>query len=182
MGTKKVIFLILLLGLILRLVAINQSLWLDEAIGAIAVRDFSYSGLITDFLKFDNHPPLYYLDLKTWTSVFGYSELALRFHSVLYGVLTVLVTYLIAKKLVGGKNKLFPILSSLLLATSQIHIYYSHEARMYSMVAFLASLAFYSFLFLIEKKNNKNYYWVLFSFSITSLVFTDYVPIFLLPV
>ena len=48
------ILVVLLLGLLLRLLIINQSLWLDEAIGAIAVRDYSFSGILSDFMKFDN--------------------------------------------------------------------------------------------------------------------------------
>lgn len=178
-GNKNLIFIILVFALVMRLVGINQSLWLDEAIGAEAVRDFSYVGLLADFPRSDNHPPLYYLDLKTWTTLFGYSEIALRMHSVVYGVLTIFLVFLIAKKI--NKNRFFPYLSALFLATSQIHIYYSHEARMYAMAAFLASLAIYSFLFVIEDSKER-FYWVLFSFSITALLFTDYMPVFLVPV
>lgn len=184
----------------MRLVAINQSLWLDEAIGAIAVKTFSYSGLLTDFLKSDNHPPLYYLALKVWTDLFGYSEVSLRMPSVIFGVLTVYVTYLIARKLesylpvslarsVGGRGDLrvtgkksFAILSALLLATSPFHIYYSQEARMYSMAAFLASLVVYSFLHLVDERVKKVTWWLVFSFATAALIFTDYVPVFLLPV
>jgi uncharacterized membrane protein len=165
----------------MRLVALGQSLWLDEAIGALAVRDFSYSGIINEFLKFDNHPPLYYLDLKFWASFFGYSDISLRLPSVIYGVLTVYTTFLIAKKLSSKKNIGLATFSALLLAASPFHIYYSQEARMYSLAAFLASLAIYSYLFLIDEAKQRNYFG-LFSFSITALLFTDYVPVFLLPV
>lgn len=184
-NTKYFVWIILVISLVMRLIAVNQSLWLDEAIGALAVRDFSYSEIITNFLRFDNHPPLYYLDLKSWTSVFGYSEMSLRMPSVIYGVLTVYLVFLIAKIISKGKSNLFPILSALLLATSQFHIYYSQEARMYSLTTFLAALAVYSFLFLIDNNLSsrlRTWKMVLFSFSITALVFTDYVPIFLLPV
>jgi mannosyltransferase len=177
---NRVIMAILSLAFAMRLIVINQSLWLDEAISAEVVRDFSYKGIITDFVGSDNHPPLFYLDLKFWTDLFGYSEFALRFPSVIYGVLTVFVTFLIAQRIVGKRNKSFPILASALLATSQFHIYYSQEARMYSLAAFLATLAIYAFLYLL--KENDNYYWTLFSFAICALVFTDYVPVFMLPV
>jgi hypothetical protein len=60
----KKLILILVVALGLRLVAINQSLWLDEAIGANIVKDYSYHAILTDFLHSDNHPPLYYLTLK----------------------------------------------------------------------------------------------------------------------
>ena len=173
-----VLLLILVLAIILRLFSINQSLWLDEAIGAEAVRDFSFKELLLEFPKFDNHPPLYYLDLKLWTLILGYSEFALRAPSVIYGIGTILITFQITKRL--SDNKLFHYGAILLLATSQLHIYYSQEARMYSLAAFLVSLAVFSFLFLLEK-NYGNYYFLIFSFSITAFVFTDYVPVFMMP-
>ena len=166
------IWLILLGSFLIRLVGINQSLWLDEAIGAEAVKNFSLWGLMAEFSKFDNHPPLYYMVLKLWTDIFGYSEVSLRFPSIALGVGTVYLTFLIARKL-NPKGKIFYLLAPLLLATSGLHIYYSQEARMYSMAAFLAALAVYGFL---------SSAWLLFSFSITALLMADYVGVFLLPI
>ena len=166
----------------MRLVAINQSLWLDEAIGALAVRDLNYRDLIFSFLKVDNHPPLYYFILKTWTSLLGYSEFSLRLPSILFGVGTIYLTFIIARKMIGKVLNPLPIIATILIATSQFHIYYSQEARMYSMAAFFASLSIYSFLYLIGDEKVSIKYWILYSFSITCLVFTDYMPIFLLPV
>jgi len=174
------VFLILVLSLVLRLVNINQSLWLDEAIGAIAVRDFSYTGIVTEFMRFDNHPPLYYLVLKLWTDIFGYSELSLRLPSVIFGVGTVALVYLIAKRMVAKSVILYPILSAIFLATSPFHIYYSQEARMYSLSAFLVSLVFYLFLKLTNEDKYIN--WFYFALSVVLLAFSDYVPVFVFPV
>lgn len=168
------------MGLIFRLIGSSQSLWLDEAIGAEVVRGMSHKEILIDFPKVDNHPPLYYLDLKFWTSLLGYSEIALRFSSILYGVGTIVLTYLVTRKLVTA-NKWFPIISSLFIATSQIHIYYSQEARMYSMSAFLAAFSFLSFLYILDIHSKKRW-WILFSLSITLLLFSDYMPVFMVPV
>ena len=170
MGKYSKFFLpgIIIFAIIVRFVSINQSLWLDEAIGALVVKSQNYRQIITEFPLHDNHPPLYYLALKAWSDVFGYSEASFRSLSVLFGALTIYLVFRIAKTLNVKPYWLAP----LLLATSQFHIYYSQEARMYTMAAFLAALAFY--LFLKEK-------WVFFSLAITGLVFTDYVPVFLLP-
>lgn len=175
---KQVLF-ILFLVLVLRLVVINQSLWLDEAIGAEAVRDFSYREIITEFMRFDNHPPFYYLTLKFWVNLFGYSEASLRFPSIIFGVLTVFLSFHIAKRINKDKVDFFPALTGLLLATSQFHIYYSQEARMYSMAAFFATLAIYSFINILDE--NSNIWWLIFSISVAFLMFTDYAPVFLLP-
>lgn len=173
------IYLILLLGLVLRLIAINQSLWLDEAIGALVVRDMPFHDIFSSFLPVDNHPPLYYLLLKLWTMIFGYSEISLRLPSVIFGIATIYLTYLIFVKITN--NKKMGLATTLLLATSQFHIYYSQEARMYSMAAFFASTAFYFYLRILED-HKLVVNWILFSTSITLLIFTDYMPVFILPV
>jgi len=179
----QMIFLvpILFFSLLLRLILVNQSLWLDEAIGALVVKNQSLLEILTRFPLGDNHPPLYYLTLKVWTSLFGYSELALRSLSVLFGLLTIIFVFKMAKLIDEKKNVLYPVFGSLLLATSQIHIYYSQEARMYVMAAFLATAAIYYFLKTLDKKPRIRDF-VLFSLFYTALIFTDYTPVFLYPV
>ncbi|KKQ75693.1 MAG: hypothetical protein US96_C0006G0005 [Candidatus Woesebacteria bacterium GW2011_GWB1_38_5b] len=167
-GMGKKLIIIIVVAFALRLININQSLWLDEAIGAIAARDFTYSEIITRFIIADNHSPGYYLLLKSWTNIFGFSEMALRSLSVVFGVLTVYLVY--------KTNKV----AALLLATSQLHVYYSQEARMYAIAGFFATLAMLSFVEAL--KSNKNSHWLYFSFSVLGLMLTDYMPIFLLPV
>lgn len=157
------IYIIIIIGTILRFVSINQSLWLDEAIGALVVKNMSFLEILSKFPLADNHPPLYYLTLKLWTNIFGYSELGLRSLSVLFGVGTIYLVYKLTKSKIA----------TLLIATAPLHIYYSGEARMYIMATFFATLTIYLFL------KNK---FILFSLAICVLVFTDYVPIFLLPV
>jgi len=144
------IYLILTLGLVLRLICINQSLWLDEAIGALSVKNLSYHDIISSFLTVDNHPPLYYLLLKFWTGFFGYSEIALRAPSIIFGLVTVYLIYLIGRKIFSSKKA--GLIAAALLSTSQLHVYYSQEARMYSMAAFFVAAAFYSYLFVMGDK------------------------------
>jgi len=177
MGEKTAKILgVIALALVLRLVVINQSYWLDEAIGLEASRDFGYPGIVSDFLKSDNHPPLYYLNLKLWNGLFGFSEAASRSLSVLYGIGTVFVTYLIGLELFGkGRTA---IIAAVFLATSQFHIYYSQEARMYTMAGFFVALAFYAFLKIMRAGTH----WLVFSLSLLAMMFTDYMPVFMMPV
>jgi len=78
MGKAKVISLILAFAVFFRLVVINQSFWLDEAISVLAANKFGYRELISEFAKYDFHPPLFYLILKFWGNIFGFSEVAVR--------------------------------------------------------------------------------------------------------
>jgi uncharacterized membrane protein len=178
------ILLILFLSLILRLIVINQSLWLDEAIGALVVKERNFIDIAINFPKGDNHPPLYYMLLKIWSNIFGYSEIALRSLSVLFSLGSIFATYKITYLIASRRSQIsfyFPIISAILLATSQFFIYYSQEARMYMMAAFFATLSIYSYLKVL-KEDISIKHWILFSISIVSFVFTDYMPIFLLPV
>jgi len=107
------IVFILLSGFVLRLIAINQSLWIDEATSALVTR-MSLVDLFGKFLPGDFHPPFYYLLLKFWSNLFGSSEVALRSLSILFGLATIYLVYKL-----GGR------IAALLMATSGLHIYYS---------------------------------------------------------
>lgn len=169
---------ILILAFLLRIIALNQSFWLDEAIGANAVSVHSYKSLLLNFPKGDNHPPLYYLTLKFWSDTFGHSEASFRSLSIIFALLTIVITYKIAKLI--SKKRSFALISILLAATSQFHIYYSQEARMYMMAAFFALLSVYYYAKTLKDENDKKSF-IIFSLSISAMVFTDYVPVFLLP-
>lgn len=171
------ILIILVAAFLIRLVAVNQSLWLDEAIGAIVAKTFSFGDILLKFPLTDNHPPLYYLILRVWSLLFGYSEVSLRFPSILFGIATIFLVYRIAKDF----TKVNPLIPALLLATSPLSIYYSQEARMYSLAAFLATGAIYFFLRTVQDPDHTKS-WIYLSVFYTLLAFSDYVPFFLYPV
>lgn len=175
---SRLIYLVLIFALLLRLVAINQSLWLDEAIGAIAARDYSYSGIISEFMKADNHSPLYYILLKFWTSFFGFSELGIRSLAILFSLIAIYFTFKLAKTVTN--NNFVSYFAIIFLATSQYFVYFSQEARMYVPASAFAVISIYYFLKTFTEKIYKN--WIFFSISLAGLFFIDYVPVFLYPV
>ncbi len=162
------IYLVLVVGLILRLISLNQSLWLDEATSALVAK-MPVNDIFTKFLPGDFHPPLYYLVLKFWVNIFGSSEISLRIPSVLFGIGAIFALYLIGKELF---NKKTAIMAALFLATSGLHVYYSQEARMYSLATLFVVLSVYLF---IKKR------WLLLSLSLLAVGMTDYVSLFILP-
>ncbi len=156
----KKVLIIFILAFLIRLIALNQSLWLDEATTAKVVQTYSFPDIVTKFSPNDFHPPFYYLLMKAWTNVFGYSEIALRFPSILFSLLTGIIVYRIA----GIWGAIFFLFNPLI-------VYYSQEARMYMMTVFLLSCAIYYF----SKKN-----FILFNiFSILSF-YTFYGSVFLI--
>ena len=145
---SSLIFLIFA-SLLLRLVSLNQSLWLDEATTARVVQQYDYGQILTQFSPHDFHPPLYYLLMKLWTNIFGYSEIALRAPSVLASLLTGLFIYKIVIKSIKSIKSVRSVKSMAIWAAAfflfnPLIVYYSQEARMYSFVTLLVTLTFWS--------------------------------------
>lgn len=129
----------------------TESLWLDEAKSwSYVTRMYTTRGILLELPKQDPHPPLYYLLLDGWTAVFGTSEAALRAPSVFFGVATVALTYLVGAKLF---DRWAGVVTAGLVTVSSFHIYYSQEARMYSLLCFLSLLSLYFFIDLVEREN-----------------------------
>lgn len=172
------IFIILFLGLLLRLWNLNQSYWLDEAINVLAVRDNSLINLITQYALGDFHPPLYHIFLWFWTRGFGFSEIAIRMLSVIFGLATVYLCYLLLKRFFTPTTGL---LTSLFLTTSPLHIYYSQESRMYAETAFFALLSIYFYVRIFTDQSKSNWkIWIGYVVSTLFLLYSEYMPIFLI--
>lgn len=169
---QKMIWLILLLAFVLRIINLNQSLWLDE--GTQATLSSESLQLILYERGVDFHPPLSYFLLHFWMML-GTSEVWLRLLSVIFGVATILIVYLLVKKIF---NQQVALISALFLALAPYHIYYSQEIRMYSEATFFATVSIY---FLIKLLDEKNWRFKLgYILSTTFLIYTFYLGFFLI--
>ncbi len=171
------IYLILGLGLGLRLIGLNQSLWLDEAVQVLASR-MPLNDFFSQYLPADFNPPGYYLITHYWIKLFGDSEPAVRMTSVILGTLSLVVFYLILRKLRMTSNEL--LITTLLLATGPLHIYYSQEARMYSLAVFSVLLTSWLFIKYLDKSSFVNAILVGFGFILMSM--SHYLTLLTLPV
>ncbi|MEK7154923.1 MAG: hypothetical protein AAB697_02245 [Patescibacteria group bacterium] len=180
MGKEKFfLILILLLGLVLRLIKLDQSFWLDEASQA------QMSSLPAQQIWFDRqadfHPPLFYLISHYWLEL-GRSETWLRLLPISFGVINIYVIYIIAKNIYLSSNpsplkgegnargEVLGLISAFLLSVNPYHIYYSQEFRSYSLLALLGTLSMLAFY----KKH-----WSLFIFN-ALLLYTHYSSILLI--
>lgn len=147
-GSKVTLLLIVLLAFFLRLYRLDhQSLWYDEGFSVYLAR--MSLGEITARTASDIHPPLYYYLLHLWLGPFGDSEFVLRFFSLVFGLLTVPLIYALGRRLLSTASGL---LAALLLAISPLYLWYSQEARMYTLVTFLCLLSSYLLLRAVEGK------------------------------
>ena len=123
-------------GVVLRFTAASP-LWLDEALSVhIAAGDLSLS----DALRRDGHPGLYYLLLSTWIDLAGDSDFAVRALSGLFGVLSLPFGWLAAQRF--GRNT--AVATTALLASSPYAIRYSTETRMYALVVLLVAIGWWA--------------------------------------
>ncbi|MGE5138739.1 MAG: glycosyltransferase family 39 protein [Rudaea sp.] len=123
-----------------------QSLWNDEGT-SVALARLSLPS-IADGAAHDIHPPLYYFFLHFWMGLSGESEFAVRFLSVIAGVLLIVVTARLALELFGRR---VAALAALLSALAAFEVYYSQETRMYIWVALWGALSFWAMLRLLDR-------------------------------
>lgn len=170
------IYIILILSALLRIIKLDQSLWWDEAINLVNAKNFSFWDFVTRYPIGDFHPPGYFALLWGWTHLLGFSEIVVRVPSVVFGVGGVLIVYLLGKELF---NKKVATLASLLMAMAPLHVYFSQEARMYSLAAFSVILSFYFFWKVINHKNK--IFWLGYVISNVLVFYSDYLPYFIFP-
>lgn len=148
--------LILLLAWGLRLYHLGaMSIWWDESLSYDrALKDLTtiLSGTIRiqNVITRDLHPPLYFLLLHFAVISFGVTEFALRTLSTFANVLTVALVYptflLVARIGKIQVSNRIALLAALFSALSPFYVWYSQEARPYSLVLFWSLLALYTLL------------------------------------
>jgi mannosyltransferase len=141
--------LIMLLALVLRVISLGtRTLWYDEAF-AVLFSEKGLSAMLYGTLTpvaggaADIHPLLYYTTLNGWMRLVGEGAFGVRFLSVIFGLATVGVVYLLARELFGKNTGL---LAALITAIAPFHIQYSQEARMYSLMTLLLITATWCFV------------------------------------
>jgi 4-amino-4-deoxy-L-arabinose transferase-like glycosyltransferase len=102
-----------------------------------------------------------------WKSAFGESELSVRLLSVVFGLGSVSIIYELGATLI---NRRVGLTAAFLAAIAPLHVYYSREARMYMMLAFLSALTAV-FLWLAITRNQKRY-WAAYLLAGGALIYT----------
>ncbi len=156
-------------GALLRLTALNrQSLWFDEADVVVRAQQ-PFSKIFETFVAVGENGPLYNLMLAIWIRMAGISEIAVRFPSAVAGIMALPVLYMFARRVANPQIALF---STGLLAISPYHIWYSQEAKMYSIIVLLGLL---SSLLLVESLERNRWPWWAAYTVVTTIMFYTHV-------
>lgn len=137
-------WVIIALGLIFRLdqYLFNRSLWLDEAFIAVNIAERTFSELLKPPLEYSSYivPPAFLLMEKLSVTLFGNSDLILRFFPFLSGSLAMILYYPMAKRYVS--ERAVPV-ALLLFAISGPLIFYSSELKQYSSDVLIVIILFW---------------------------------------
>ncbi len=126
------------LGLALRLYHLNaQGVWFDEAF-SVVVSGMELGPLMRELIYDVFHPPLHYLTLHGWFALTGYGQEQARVLPLIFGTLSIPLLYRLAREFASPATSLT---AALLLAVSQMGVYYSQEVRPYSQAQFFSLLA-----------------------------------------
>ena len=147
----------------------NQSLWRDE-VDAIRFSSWSLPELVAGLVQVSHNGPLYFLLLSFWRTFTGNSEYALRFPAAGLGVLLIPLGYALARQL--GLSRRAGLLTGLLLTTSPYLMWYSQEAKMYTMLTVLVGVAFLAYLKALAGGGGR--WWAVFT-AATSLSFYTHI-------
>ena len=145
--SKMAIIAVIILAFALRIYRLDhQSIWYDEGVSVY----FANQGLrdLVAGVSADNHPPLHFFALHLWLKLAGQSEFSVRFLSLISGVLSVPLLFKLGRELF---NRRVGLLAAFLLSISPFHVWFSQEARMYTLAALLGLASVYTFVLLLRK-------------------------------
>jgi len=164
----------MLVGLALRAATINtRGLWVDETSSILQA-----SGTLIQTIQSQlggTHPPLFHMLLHGWMSVFGPGVISIRSFAMVFGVLAIPAAFWAGRVLYDRRVGL---IAAGILTLSPYHIWYSQEARMYTMLMFFALLSVGCFALALDK-NERRYWWAYFAVCLLG-AFTHYLFLLLL--
>lgn len=136
------------LGFGLRIYHIDHfSFWIDEALTPIRANYTLLDILrnvviIQDFSTDDTNPPLYFLFIHFLIPLFGETDFAYRFPSALFGTLSIPLMFVWGRSMgysvLPQRAGLLGLVAAAMLAVSPLSVWYSQEARMYTLLVFWA--------------------------------------------
>jgi len=164
-GIVAIVGALVLISLFLRTRALGASLWMDEglSIGIASQPFFDIPGI----LRQDGSPPLYYLALNVWMSLFGNGPAETQGLSVAFSLLAVPGGLWAGWSLFGRRAGL---ICAALAAVNPFLTIYAQETRMYSLMVVLSLLTCAAFLHVYIFRNRK--YLPLFAVLLAAMLYT----------
>jgi mannosyltransferase len=162
------VLLFTLVGFGLRFATIDtKGLWLDEATTV-----FQTAGTLLQTIQSQiggTHPPFFHVLMHIWIYFFGDSETTIRLFATIFGVACIPAAFWAGREVYDRRVGL---IAAALLAVSPFQIWYSQEARMYTMLMLFSLLSVGAFVRALEK-NSLPTWLTYFAFTLMG-AFTQY--------
>jgi hypothetical protein len=157
----------IMLTILMLLLAFDNTFWGDEAFSILLIEK-SVPEIITATAQ-DVHPPLYYLILKFFVTLFGHHGWIYHLVSIVPAVLELIFAMTLVRRRFGYKTALIFMLLAVLTKPAMT---YNVEVRMYSWANLLVLLNFWYALNLLIRQKKTD--WIFFVLSGVGAAYTHY--------
>jgi mannosyltransferase len=144
-----------LIAAALRVIGLGSGLWYDEIVTLVQSARHPVAQIVTDSPGVNAHP-LYSLLAHGSLVAFGESAWALRLPACVFGVASLVMVYILAASLT---TKTEAWVGTALLATSYHHVWFSQNARGYTMLGFATLLGTWLLLRALRDGRGSDYAW-----------------------
>jgi 4-amino-4-deoxy-L-arabinose transferase-like glycosyltransferase len=166
---RLIVYTLTLLAFLLRAYRLDvQSYWIDEAWTAYWA-NFSFGEIWHLLRTIEPLPPFYHPSTIYWVMLVGNSEYALRFYSLVAGVMAIPLTYRLGKDL--GDSRL-GVLAALFMTVAPYQIWHSQEARMYSVLTAASAMSLWGFVNLWQRGGWR--WWLIYVVGTVWAIMTHY--------
>jgi 4-amino-4-deoxy-L-arabinose transferase-like glycosyltransferase len=173
-----ILVLLLLLAFALRIYRLPQlSLRADEAT-TVFEASVEWNELLRSLGKPGPHQPLYLLLLHGWMRLAGNGELAVRYLTLICGVLLLPLVYVLGRRLFPDEPPMVALWACLLVAINPLLIWDAQDNRMYPLLAVFNAASFYWSLSALQHRGGWMC-WLGYVASTTLALYTHYLAVFL---
>ncbi len=164
-------------GILLRLLAVNESLFGDEWITFDDVRAPTIAGVIRTIAHgsaLEQSPPLFFV--MAWTTrKLGDPTLWIRLPSMIFGIACIPIMYLLGRRLLGARSG---VVAAGFVAVSPFTLFYSTEARPYMTLMCLVALSTLSLVSAVRSGSKR--WWIAYGVTTCAALYTHYTSVFVL--
>lgn len=163
---------VLIVALVLRVIGLGSDLWYDEVFTLVNFVRLPLSTLMATYGTQNNHM-LYSLMAKASIAGLGESAFAMRLPAVIFGVAGVAAVFALGRRVSGNRVGLA---AAALIAASYHHVWFSQNARGYTIILCLACLG--TAWFLDGLRTRRRSLWIVYAISIAAAMYAHLSVVF----
>lgn len=168
---------IIITGLIFRLALECQGVGisLDETVTVYVANAPTFSELIERIATYEFSPPVYFLLMQQWVSIFGDKAGSVSIPSMISGTVLIPAVFIFVKELYRKTD--VALLAAFFVAVSPLAVFFSHEARLYSLFAVILTFTFWAFVRCLRESTLPRL--IVFTSLAALLLYCHYIAIFI---